>query len=221
MAEKTFKSNRKKSQFREWTEAIVIAILLALFIRTFIIQAFKIPSGSMKPTLLIGDHLLVNKFIFGIKFPFTDQYIVQFKKPKKGDIIVFKWPRDETKDFIKRVIGIEGDKVEIKLDQLFINGEKIESKKIGTYSDMEISHADKLVENLYGRNHFILDMVKRHENFGPKIVPKGSVFVMGDNRDNSLDSRGWGFVSTNKIRGKALIIYWSWPHWNRFLNLIK
>ena len=223
----------KKSTIREYAEALTIAILLALFIRTFIIQAFKIPSGSMKPTLLIGDHLLVNKFIYGVKIPFLDKYIVRFKKPERGDVVVFKYPGNENLDFIKRVIGIEGDTIEIKDDQLFINNIKVENKLIGQetkkrlidrFNDDEISNADLYDETIGNKKHNILDKITEHEYFGPVTVPKDSIFVMGDNRDNSQDSRKWektNFVRLEKIKGKALIIYWSWPHWKRFLHIIK
>lgn len=212
---------KKKSLVREYIEAFAIAILLALFIRTFVVQAFKIPSGSMKPTLLVGDHLLVNKFIYGIKIPFIDRIVIPIKEPKRGDIIVFKWPKDESKDFIKRVIGIEGDVIEIKDDILYINGEEIHDDYIGEFYDDDNSRARKLEESLGDIRHYILDQVKNNQNFGPITVPGDSVFVMGDNRDNSEDSRYWGFVTLNKIKGKALIIYWSWPHWDRFLNIIR
>ena len=213
---------KKKSLVREYIEAFAIAILLALFIRTFIVQAFKIPSGSMKPTLLVGDHLLVNKFIYGIKIPYIDRIIIPIKKPKMGDIIVFKWPKDESKDFIKRVIGVEGDVIEIIVDRLYVNSEEITSKYIGTFNDDDYPRAAEEYEETLGDvKHDILDQEKRYETYGPVTVPKDSVFVMGDNRDNSEDSRYWGFVTLNKIKGKALIIYWSWPHWDRFLNVIR
>jgi signal peptidase I len=212
---------KKKSVFREYVEAFAIAILLALFIRTFIVQAFKIPSGSMKPTLLIGDHLLVNKFIYGVKIPYLDRIIIPIKNPKRGDIIVFKWPKDESKDFIKRVVGVEGDVIEIKDDILFVNGKGIHSEYVGDFIDDDNTRAEQLDETLGGVKHSILNQIVRHEDFGPIKVPWDSVFVMGDNRDNSEDSRYWGFVTINKIKGKALIIYWSWPHWERFLNIIR
>lgn len=210
-----------KSTVREYAEALAIAILLALFIRTFVIQAFKIPSGSMKPTLIIGDHLLVNKFSYGIRIPLIDRFLIQFNKPKRGDILVFKWPKDESKDFIKRVIGIEGDVIEIKNDILYINGEKVVTEYIAKYNDNDISEADRYEEFLGGTKHYILDQYVKYEDFGPVTVPENTVFVMGDNRDNSQDSRYWGFVSLNKIKGKALIIYWSWPSWERFFNIIR
>lgn len=212
---------KRKSTFREYAEAAAIAILLALFIRTFVVQAFKIPSGSMKPTLLIGDHLLVNKFIYGLKIPFIDRYILKFKSPKMGDIVVFKWPIDEKKDFIKRVIGVGGDTVEIRNDVLFINNEQIKTKYVDDFRDEEVRRAKKYTEFLDNLEHFILDEKKSNENLGPITIPENSIFVMGDNRDNSHDSRYWGVVEEKKIKGKALIIYWSWPHWQRFLNIIR
>ena len=212
---------KKKSLFREYFEAAVIALILALFIRAFIIQAFKIPSGSMKPTLLIGDHILVNKFIYGIKIPFTDRYILTITKPKRGDVAVFKWPQDERKDFIKRIIGIEGDKIEIKDDILYVNDEKIKTEYIGKYRDENIIMANKYLELFGNSNHYILDEYIKHENYRPVIVPENSIFVMGDNRDNSHDSRYWRFVSLNKLKGKAIIIYWSWPHWRRLGHIIR
>ncbi|MFC1494405.1 signal peptidase I [Thermodesulfobacteriota bacterium] len=221
---------KKKSTIREYAEALAIAVILALFIRTFIIQAFKIPSGSMKSTLLIGDHLLVNKFIYGIRVPFIDKHIIQFKKPERGDVVVFKWPEDESKDFIKRVVGIEGDIIEIKDDTLYVNNERIEHTLIDKFSDESVRDADVFEEVLDGNRHFILDQIAKKENYGPVTVPENSIFVMGDNRDNSQDSRYWeneSFVKLEKIKGKALIIYWSWsnwkswPRWKRFLKIIR
>ena len=215
------KTIRKKSLLREYVEAALIAIFLALIIRTFVVQAFKIPSGSMEPTLLIGDHILVNKFIYGIKVPFTDHYILQISKPKRGDVVVFKWPRNEEKDFIKRVVGIAGDKIEIKDDTLYLNDEKIAPRYIGVYQDKYINSLSKYLESFGESAHYIIDEYSKHEHFGPVIVPENSIFVMGDNRDNSHDSRYWGFVSLPKLKGKAMIIYWSWPNWKRFGHLIK
>lgn len=211
----------KKSPFREYAEAFAIAIILALFIRTFIVQAFKIPSGSMKPTLLIGDHLLVNKFVYGLKIPFTDQFILDFSQPKRGDIIVFKYPNDEKIDFIKRVIGVSGYKIEIKEDQLFINDEKIDKEYTDIFKDPGAIKSEVYREFLGERTHDILLDPSPPENHGPFIVPEGSLFVMGDNRKHSHDSRYWKYVALNKVKGKALIIYWSWPNWKRFLNIIR
>ncbi len=227
----------KKSTVREYAEALAIAILLALFIRTFVIQAFKIPSGSMKPTLLVGDHLLVNKFIYGIRIPIIDKFLIEFKGPERGDVVVFKWPKDESLDFIKRVIGVEGDTIEIKNRQLYVNNKKVKEqlldKKVknelfGRYDDDEITNAEAYKETIGNRKHVILyqpalEQLENNKtvNFGPETVPKDSIFVMGDNRDNSDDSRYWGCVKLDKIKGEALIIYWSWPHWKRFLKIIR
>lgn len=187
------RTSTKKSGFRENLEAIVIAIVLALFIRTFIVQAFKIPSGSMLPTLQIGDHILVNKFIYGVKIPFSGQVLIPVKDPQPNDIIVFKYPKDPKLDYIKRVIGVAGDTVEIRSKKLFINGKPFDDKH-GVFRDVNVLSAS----------------VSPRDNFGPVTVPEGKLFVMGDNRDNSYDGRFWGFVDLQAVRGKAFIIYWSW-----------
>ena len=187
----SFIKKSKGGVIREYAESIVIAILIALFIRAFIVQAFKIPSGSMEPTLLIGDHLLVNKFIYGIKLPFIDQKVLVYKEPQREDIIVFIFPKDKTKDFIKRVVGVSGDTIEIRQKKIYIN-DKLWQDSHGVYRDSEVT-----------------SLVPR-DNFGPVVVPAGHVMVMGDNRDRSYDSRFWGFVPIDQIKGKALILYWSW-----------
>jgi signal peptidase I len=194
--------SQQKSKFREYIEAIILAIVIALFIRTFVIQAYKIPSGSMKPTLLIGDHLLVSKFNYGIKLPFLRTTLIPVGAPQRGDIVVFIYPEDRSKDFIKRLIGLPGDTIEIHDKKIFINGLP--------YNDKHGVHVDNLV---------IPGAVQPRDNFGPVTVPEGSLFVMGDNRDESYDSRFWGFVSKKDVLGKALIIYWSWnqeEHWIRW-----
>lgn len=184
---------KNKSVFREYFEAICVAILLALFIRTFVVQAFKIPSGSMLPTLLIGDHLLVNKFIYGIRVPFTGKIFIPIKSPERGDVVVFRFPKDRSIDYIKRVVGTPGDTVEIKDKKVFINGKPM------TESHAHFSSSAVLNANASPR-----------DNFGPIVVPEQRIFVMGDNRDNSYDSRFWGFVDQKDILGKAFILYWSW-----------
>jgi signal peptidase I len=235
MSEHQEKTQKGKTFYKEWIEPFLIAAVIALFIRQFGVEAFKIPSGSMKPTLTVGDHLLVNKFIYGPRVPFTDIRIFAWKDPKRGDIIVFKYPEDETKDFIKRVVGLPGDKVEIKKGVLSINDQPVQATEIGKYIDREQragEHYDvkaRIFEEQLGAvQHAIQYLRDQSEyNFGPALVPKESVFVMGDNRDNSQDSRFWGFVKYNKILGKALIIYWSWDgadrwvRWERIGTLIK
>ena len=187
-----------KSTVREYAEAIVIAVVLALFIRTFVVQAFKIPSGSMENTLLVGDHLLVSKFIYGIKIPVINKKLVTFGEPQRGDIIVFRYPEDKNKDFIKRVIAVGGDKVEVKNKLVYINDEP-------TDEPYTVFRAGET--SFFG--------FKKGRNFGPFDVPEGEVFVMGDNRDNSHDSRFWGTVNINEIKGKAFILYWSWDRGNK------
>ena len=182
----------KKRLLKEYAEAIITALIFALVIRAYVIQAFKIPSGSMIPTLLIGDHLLVNKFIYGTKIPFTDRRVLIFKKPERGDIIVFKYPENPKKDFIKRVIATGGDVIEERDKRIYVNGKAV----IEPYTQ----HSDSGIRS--GNDP--------RDNFRPLTVPKGKVFVMGDNRDQSYDSRYWGFVDLKEIKGKALIIYWSW-----------
>ncbi|MBC8419950.1 MAG: signal peptidase I [Desulfobacterales bacterium] len=194
---------RKKSVFREYAEAAVIAIILALLIRTFVVQAFKIPSGSMEPTLLVGDHILVNKFLYGIKIPFINEVLIPISEPKHDDVIVFIYPVDKSKDFIKRVIGLPGDRIEILDNKIHINGKPYKDSH-GYYSD-----AGRRSPGSEEKSHF-----------GPVTVPKDHLFVMGDNRNHSYDSRFWGFVPLDSVKGKAFIIYWSWPHWKRFLHLI-
>jgi signal peptidase I len=200
---------KNKSTFREYAETLVIAILLALAIRTFVVQAFKIPSGSMIPTLDIGDHILVNKFIYGVRLPFTDTVLIPLKTPERGDIIVFRFPKDESKDFIKRVVGVPGDTIEVKNKDLYLNGQKQDEPY-----------------TLHGDNSSIPLSIQDRDNFGPVSVPQNAYFVMGDNRDHSLDSRFWGFVDFSKVKGQAFLIYWSWDkeakwvRWNRIGKLI-
>lgn len=194
----------RKRVLWEYAEAIITALLLALFIRAFVIQAFKIPTGSMVATLVPGDHLLVNKFVFGTHIPFTDARILKFKDPARGDIIVFKYPEDPKRDFIKRIIGIEGDLIEERDKVLYVNGQVI----IEPY----VLHSDPTIRP------FNLD---KRDTFGPIQVPKGKYFLMGDNRDYSYDSRFWGFVDREDIRGKALIIYWSWDSDTNFPRLSR
>lgn len=195
---------KKKSVVREYAEAAVIAVILALLIRTFVVQAFKIPSGSMEPTLLVGDHILVNKFLYGVKIPFIRNTIIPISKPQRGDVIVFIYPNDTSKDYIKRVIGLPGDRIEIFDRKININGTLYDDKH-GVYSEV--------------RNGASPNMVKKRYRL--EIVPENHLFVMGDNRDHSSDSRVWGFVPLKSVKGKAFIIYWSWPNWKRFLHIVR
>lgn len=234
MAEETQQEpSQKKSFYKEWVEPFLIAAVIALFIRQFIVEAFKIPSGSMIPTLTIGDHLLVNKFVYGPRVPFTDKRLFPGRTPKRGEIIVFKYPEDEKKNFIKRVVGVPGDKIQISRGTLFINDQPVEVVPVdgghakgagaGMFYESPAVH-DELLGAVRHRVQYLMDQSQK--SFGPRLVPEGSVFVMGDNRDNSQDSRVWGFVKFEKILGRAFIIYWSWDgddrwvRWDRIGSLI-
>ncbi|HSE87298.1 MAG TPA: signal peptidase I [Candidatus Binatia bacterium] len=201
---------KTKSTFREYAEAIGMALLLALFIRTFIVQAFKIPSGSMIPTLQIGDHILVNKLAYGIRVPLWGHYLVDFGKVQRGDVIVFIFPEDRSKDFIKRVVGVAGDAVEIRGKKIYINGQQVEDP----YAHFEGDDPQNILP-------------ASRDDYGPTKVPENHLFVMGDNRDRSYDSRFWGFVNLDDVRGKAFLIYWSWDggdrwvRWERLASLIR
>ncbi|MCH7949002.1 MAG: signal peptidase I [Candidatus Dadabacteria bacterium] len=227
-------SKYTKSKLRQNIEALAFAILLALIIRTFVFQPFKIPSGSMIPTLLVGDHLLVNKFIYGTRIPFTDIEIFPIEKIKRGDVIVFTYPnneRDPSKNglyYIKRVVGLPGDEIDLNGRNLYINGGKVPIEYEGTYSDKRNSEQfDEYREDLFGEEHTVIFRKgKENTNRGSYIpvtkVPEGSVFVMGDNRDNSQDSRFWGFVPIENIAGRAFIIHWSWDFANPdILNKVR
>ncbi len=192
--DKSGQSNAPKKPFwREYGEALFIALILALVIRAFVVQAFSIPSGSMIPTLLVGDYLLVNKFSYGIRNPFTNKVMISTWKPQRGDVAVFIFPQDPSKDYIKRVVGLPGDRVQIINKKVYINGE--------LYKTPQARFANKEV---------IPGSQQPRDNFGPVAVPKDSYFFMGDNRDQSYDSRFWGFVPMDALRGKATVIYFSW-----------
>ena len=211
----------KKGKVREYFEAFVIALVVALIIRTLFLQAFKIPSSSMENTLLVGDHIFVNKFIYGYHVPFTQGRLLEFRKPKHGDIIVFVFPEDISKDFIKRVIGVPGDIIEVKHKSIIRNGEVLVESFARYMEDTE--------QGIF---------VRAWEEMPPITVPPGKYFVLGDNRDRSYDSRFWGFVDEKAVIGKAMFIYfsidwsrdvgwmeiWRWPElirWNRIGDTLK
>ncbi|MBC15878.1 MAG: signal peptidase I [Desulfovibrio sp.] len=189
-------SHDSMKSFRDTIEAVVVALLLALVIRAFVVQAFKIPSGSMLDTLQIGDHLLVTKFAYDVRLPSNlflettgGKVLFRVGDPERGDIVVFKFPEDESKDYIKRIIGLPGDIIEIKDKVVFINGNPLDEPYV---------------------LHTKPGIMPVRDNFGPYKVPEDNYFMMGDNREGSYDSRFWGPVKREKIVGKALIIYWSW-----------
>jgi signal peptidase I len=190
----------RKSVIREYFESIVIAVILALFIRTFVVQAFKIPTGSMEENLLIGDHLLVNKFVFGPSATALERAVLPMASLKRGEVVVFKYPEEPDRDFIKRVIGLPGETVELREKKVYINGTPLNEPYVhflapprtGVPEFNEVTSFDV------------------RERYGPVTVPPNQYFVMGDNRDNSQDSRYWGFLPRDLVKGKALVIYWSY-----------
>jgi len=189
----------RKSTLREYVESIVIAVILALFIRTFVVQAFKIPTGSMENNLLIGDHLLVNKFVLGPSASRLEHALLPLGTIKRGDVVVFKYPEEPERDFIKRIIGLPGDTLELKQKKVYINGTPLDEPYVHFLEQPGSGNPLSEVTSLDVR-----------ENYGPVTVPENQYFAMGDNRDNSADSRYWGFLPRDYVKGRALIIYWSY-----------
>lgn len=190
----------------EYVEAIIVAVVIALVIRTFVLQPYTIPSGSMLNTLLSGDCVLVNKFVYGIKIPFTDDYLVDIGEPERGDVVVFEYPKNPSQDYIKRIVGMPGDVIAVRDKQLYVNGQKPDEPYV-----IHIRPAG---------------LVAPEDNFGPFTVPQGEYFMMGDNRDDSADSRKWGTVKRNALVGKAWRLYWSWEsiteiRWSRIGDRIE
>jgi signal peptidase I len=211
----------RKSTAREYFESILIAVVLALFIRTWVVQAFKIPTGSMENNLLIGDHLLVNKLAFAPTLSPLERQVLPIRDIARGDIIVFKYPEEPERDFIKRVIGLPGETVELRHKKVYINGRPIDEPYVHYQSAPSPENAPPIFGD-------------PTESYGPRTVPAGHYFMMGDNRDNSQDSRYWGFLPASYVKGKALMIYWSFDpnaagaaavvtstRWNRLLHQIK
>ena len=189
-------SSFRKSTIREYAESIVIAVILALFVRTWVVQAFKIPTGSMENNLLIGDHLLVNKFVFGPTASSIDRALLPIRNIRRGDVVVFKYPDEPERDFIKRVIGLPGETVELRAKKVYIDGQPLDEPYV--HFLQPASEAQEVTS---------FDV---RERYGPVKVPDDQYFVMGDNRDNSQDSRYWGFLPAHYVKGRALMIYWSY-----------
>ena len=225
--------SKKKGAIRDYIQAIGVAVLAALILRAFVIQAFRIPSGSMKDTLLIGDFLLVNKFVYGARTPRriwgTDVEIPSFRmpairNPKHGDIVIFKYPKNEKLDYIKRCVGLAGDTITVRNNTVYVNGDPEGTQ---TFLKREFDHEEGRYVNYYrvektnGKKYIIRKYADAHSpksDFGPVVVPEKHLFMMGDNRDNSSDSRYWGFMPRDNVEGEALVIYFSWdkhePMWN-------
>jgi signal peptidase I len=242
----------RKSTLREYAESIGVAVTVALLLRAFVVEAFQIPSGSMIPTLEVGDHIFVSKFSYGLSIPFTDVKIMQYGEPARGDVIVFKYPLDKSIDYIKRVVALPGDTVEVRQGDLFVNGEHVARERVpgqcrydndGDHDTpprsaqrfIDAHDCEKWIETLGRKQH---EMITEPGGGGKEltrtVVPAHHVFVMGDNRDNSSDSRVWGPVNLDLIKGRALIVWWSkgnsqgwspaaWAkaiHWRRFFTVV-
>jgi len=188
----------RKSATREYYEAILVAVIFALFLRTFVFENFKIPSGSMENNLLVGDHLVVNKFIYGPHFNTFLDKLLPFREPRRGDVVVFKYPENPRRDFIKRCIALPGDTVEVRQKQVYLNGT--------LQKEPYVIHKDPMT---YPDSPMVPPSLRMRDNFGPFTVPPGTIFCLGDNRDNSLDSRFWGTVPRSYVKGRAVLIYWS------------
>jgi len=192
----------KENVVRDWVEPAFEAIIIAIIIRTLFIQAFRIPSSSMEDNLLIGDHIIANKFVYGTYLPWKEDTMLRFADPKRGDVLIFRYPEDPRFMFIKRCMGLPGDKIEMKDKVLYINGKKLD-EDFTFHKDMRIFPGS----------------IAPRDNFGPVTVPPDSYFMMGDNRDNSSDSRFWGFLPRKNIRGKAWIVYWPPTRWKAIKHL--
>lgn len=200
--------------FWEWTKIFQVAVLVFLLIRTFLVEAFKIPSGSMEHTLLVGDFLLVNKMVYGAEVPFTNQRLPKLRTPRLGDVIVFDYPRDLSKNFVKRLVGMPGDTVEMRDGVLFRNGSRVTEQ----YVESGDRGYDSPEEDFYWQRQYLVREPgtapeayhPSRNNWGPLVVPQKSYFVLGDNRDNSLDSRYWGFVADSLVKGQPFVIYYSY-----------
>lgn len=207
----------RKSTIREYSESIGIAVAIALLLRAFVVEAFQIPSGSMIPTLEVGDHIFVSKFSYGLVVPFSNKKLFELRQPSRGDVIVFKWPQDPSIDYIKRVVGLPGEKLELRHNELFINDRPMPREHVGPYRSEDSQRGvsddrdgDLWSETLDGKPHDeIQDLGRLPQSYGPIVIPEGNVFVMGDNRDNSSDSRVWGTVKHDLIKGRALVVWWS------------
>jgi signal peptidase I len=220
----------KEPKLVEYARSFFPILLFVCILRSFIAEPFRIPSGSMKPTLLEGDFILVNKFIYGIRLPVFGTKIIKVKQPQRGDILVFRFPKDTTIDFIKRVVAIPGDKISYKDKMVYLNGKPVIQDSLGTVYDVHSGYSHQVKhfkENIENRPHSIYVHPGVGASMDEVTVPEGMYFVMGDNRDNSEDSRSWGFVPEDLILGKAFFIWMSWDNtakdirWQRIGHVIN
>jgi len=188
-------------RLRDYAEALIIAVIFAIFVRTFVVQAFKIPTGSMEDNLLVGDHILVNKFLYAPTASRLEEWLLPVRDVRRGDVVVFKYPDDPSRDFIKRCVGVPGDEVELVDKRLYVNGAQVDDASYTLHSDPRV----------YSRSSYLPPSYSRRDNFGPYLVPADSYFCLGDNRDNSRDSRFWRHTTVPReyLKGRALMIYWS------------
>lgn len=206
-----------RSISREYLEALLIAVIFATFARTYVVQAFKIPTGSMEQNLLIGDHILVNKFLYGNRVGTVERLLLPVRDVQRGDVVVFKFPEDPARDFIKRCVGLPGDQIEIHDKILHVNGEPVGESGYAYHSD----------ERIYPSSAFLPSDYSDRDNYGPYVVPEGHLFFLGDNRDNSNDSRFWGAVPASTVKGRAFVVYWSFEadseplEWPGYLSRLK
>jgi len=216
----------------DWSRSFFPVILIVLLIRSFVAEPFRIPSASMVPTLHVGDFILVNKFAYGFRLPVAHTKIVPVGEPQRGDVVVFRFPEQPSVDFIKRIVGVPGDRIQYRDKVLYINGKRMDQQVLGHYNGPYVPDAVEALEHLDKVEHHILRVPGQGNlNFPPQanqvvVVPEGRYFVMGDNRDNSNDSRYWGFVPEQNLVGKAFFIWMSWdmfnagPAWSRFFQTI-
>ncbi len=208
---------RERGSF-ETVRAVLVAALIALFIRSFVVEPFKIPSGSMIPTLLVGDYVLVNKFSYGVRLPFTGTLLFGKSRPERGDVMVFRYPDDPSQDFIKRVVGVSGDRIAVRDGRLWLNGQPVDRMPDGEFVYRDVTNQREIRTKRFIERTEEVDYTIIHSRpgasrrNGPWVVPENKYFVMGDNRDNSQDSRLWRepFVSEEQIKGRAFMIHWSW-----------
>jgi signal peptidase I len=213
-AEEEAEAPRRPSRLAEYARSFFPVFLIVLVLRSFVVEPFRIPSGSMMPTLLVGDFILVNKFVYGIRLPVSHTEVLTLSHPKRGDVVVFRFPEDPSIPFIKRVVGLPGDRIDYRNKTLYINGKPAEESIVGEWSGVRMPGASLRTEHLGSVTHEILIEPGVSSVQGEWVVPPGHYFVMGDNRDNSRDSRYWGFVPDANLIGKAFVIWmhWDWVH---------